>query len=212
MQAMADPGTVAADDRVIDAALRCVARWGLAKTTIEDVAREAGVGRATLYRLFPGGREALLDAVVWREAARLLDRLGAAAAGAGTLEDVLVAWFVDTAAAISGHQALQFLLAHEPESVLPHLAFQRFDALLERAGELAGPLLAPWLHTRERQARATEWMARVVLSYTLAPSRDIDVADPASARRFIRTFILPGLCTPGEPTVGEGTTPSRSTT
>jgi AcrR family transcriptional regulator len=29
-------------DRIIDAALRCIARVGLSKTTLDDVAREAG--------------------------------------------------------------------------------------------------------------------------------------------------------------------------
>ena len=34
------------------ALLTCIARYGLAKTTLDDVAREAGCSRATLYRYF----------------------------------------------------------------------------------------------------------------------------------------------------------------
>src|SRR5579862_8162367 len=128
LDAPAEP--VGTEERVVDATLRCLSRWGMAKTTLDDVAREAGVGRATLYRLFPGGREALLGAVVWREVGRLRDRLSELAAAAGTLEDVVVAWFGDVAASLRAHPALQSLLAHEPESVLPHVAFQRLDALL----------------------------------------------------------------------------------
>jgi AcrR family transcriptional regulator len=184
---------VAASDRAADAALRCIARWGLVKTTVDDVAREAGMARATLYRLFPGGRDALLGAVVGREVGRVTARLAAAAAGAATLEDALVACAVGASTAIREHAALRFLLAYEPESVLPHLAFQSLDDLLGRAAEVAGPLLAPWLGDPEDRGRATEWLARVVLSYTLAPSPDVDPADPASARRFIRAFILPGF-------------------
>ena len=41
------------EERICDAALTCVARWGLTKTTLEDVARQAGCGRATIYRHFP---------------------------------------------------------------------------------------------------------------------------------------------------------------
>jgi AcrR family transcriptional regulator len=196
MQAMGDRGVsepLGAEDRVIEAALRCIARWGLAKTTVDDVAREAGVGRATLYRLFPGGRDALLAAVVRREVGRLRHRLEAAAAAAGSVEDVVVAWFAETAAAVGAHPALQFLLAHEPESVLPHLAFRRLDALLERAADIGGPLLARWIDQPDDRARAAEWMARVLLSYTLAPSPDLDVQDRESVRRFARAFILPGL-------------------
>jgi AcrR family transcriptional regulator len=52
---------------VLDAALRCVARWGLTKTTLDDVAKEAGCSRATVYRAFPGGKDALFEAVGERE-------------------------------------------------------------------------------------------------------------------------------------------------
>ena len=52
------------EERVADAAIRCVGRWGVAKTTLDDVAREAGCSRATVYRLFPGGKENLLDTAV----------------------------------------------------------------------------------------------------------------------------------------------------
>src|SRR6266851_644407 len=56
--------------RMVDATLRCIARWGVAKTTLDDVAREAGCSRATVYRLFPGGKDGLLDAVARTETER----------------------------------------------------------------------------------------------------------------------------------------------
>ena len=40
--------------RIRDAALVCIGRFGLAKTTVDDIAREAGCSRATLYRYFDG--------------------------------------------------------------------------------------------------------------------------------------------------------------
>lgn len=190
------PGTVpesgSPTERIVDATLRCVARWGVCKTTVDDVAREAGVGRATLYRLFPGGREALFDAVVEVETARLLQRLGGLLAGATSLEDVLVAAVVEAGGTLARHPALQFLLAHEPEAILPHIAFQQFDAVLRRVGFLFGPYLAPWVADAETAARGAEWVARIVFSYVVAPA-DIDVCDPASARHLVRTYILPGL-------------------
>jgi AcrR family transcriptional regulator len=180
-------------ERVVGATVRCIARWGLAKTTVDDVAREAGVGRATLYRLFPGGRDALLDAVVAAETAALLDRIRARLATASSLEDVLVCCVHEAGAVLTGHDALRNLLAHEPEAVLPHLAFGRLDALLRRVSETAGPLLAPWLGDGGDSARAAEWVARIVLSYGLAPSPSFDLGDPESVRRLVRTYVLPGL-------------------
>ena len=50
------------ETRVVDAMLECIGRWGLGKTTADDVARTAGISRATLYRTFPGGMDVVFDA------------------------------------------------------------------------------------------------------------------------------------------------------
>ena len=62
-------------DAVLDAAKRCVERWGMAKVTIDDIAADAGVSRATLYRLFPGGKDVLYDAMRVRELEEFFTRL-----------------------------------------------------------------------------------------------------------------------------------------
>ena len=67
-----DPG----EQRVLDAAKFCCERWGLAKVTIEDIANEARVSRATLYRMFPGGKDVLFEALRLRELEDFFTRLG----------------------------------------------------------------------------------------------------------------------------------------
>ena len=59
--------------RLIDATLACMGRWGVAKTTLDDVARRAGCSRATVYRVFPGGKDSLLAATVRSEVLRFLE-------------------------------------------------------------------------------------------------------------------------------------------
>jgi len=193
LPAAPEPGSPT--ERIVDATLRCVARWGMAKTTVDDVAREAGVGRATLYRLFPG-RDALFDATVVAETVRFFARLDDRLAGVDALEDLLVTAMVEAASTLATHPALQFLLAHEPEAILPHLAFQQMDTVLRTIAAAASPYLAPWLPDPEAAARGAEWVARIVLSYLVAPSPDVDVCDPASVRHLVRTYIVPGLVPP----------------
>lgn len=53
--------------RAIDAAAHCIDHLGLEKTSMEDIAREAGISRATLYRRF-GNREAILTALLQQQA------------------------------------------------------------------------------------------------------------------------------------------------
>lgn len=186
------PGADGLERRVLDAALRCLARWGVAKTSLDDIAREAGVSRATVYRAFPGGKETVLDAVVGDELARFSTELGSRLAGAEDVEDLLVEGVAFASRTLTDHHALQYLLAHEPEQVLPHVSFGRFDQVLAGASHLVAPHLARFVGA-ELALRTGEWVTRLVLSYTLSPSPFYDLTDLDDARRFVRTYVLPGL-------------------
>ncbi len=179
-------------ERVIDAALRCIARWGIGKTTLDDVAREASCSRATIYRLFPGGKDSLLEAMTALELARFYDGLARRLDDVGDLEDLLVTGITYASTALDSHDALRFVLAYEPELVLPKVSFRQADRVLSCVTGFAAPYLAP--HVGEDEApRVAEWVARLVLSYTLAPAEGVDVHDEASVRRLVRTYVLPGL-------------------
>lgn len=184
----------AVDDRLVAAALRCVARWGVSKTSLDDVAKEAGCSRATVYRAFPGGKDALWDAVVRREVTAFLDRLRGQVDGVATLEDALVAAITEAGRSIARHQALQYLLAHEPGVVLPAFAFRQLDEILAIVREVGGELLARFVPGDDpaEAAALAEWAARIALSYTLSPAAGVDTADDTSVRSLVTTYVLPG--------------------
>lgn len=77
--------------RMLDAASTLILRYGYHKTTIDDIAREAGVGKGTLY-LHWNTREALFTALIVREKVAMAEdikqRLADDAAGA-TLRGLL---------------------------------------------------------------------------------------------------------------------------
>ena len=50
--------------RIVEAAVRCVKRWGIAKVTLNDVAREAGVTRPTVYSYFSNRDEVVQFALL----------------------------------------------------------------------------------------------------------------------------------------------------
>ncbi len=54
------------EERILDAASTLLVRWGYRKTTIDDVAREAGVGKGTIY-LHWKDKNDLFRAAIWRE-------------------------------------------------------------------------------------------------------------------------------------------------
>ena len=71
------------------AAETCVRRYGIAKTTMGDVAAEAGVARPTVYRYF-ADRDQLFVAVVERRSRMLIDRAAAYIGKQAMLADKLV--------------------------------------------------------------------------------------------------------------------------
>jgi len=187
-------------DRVLDGALACVARVGLGKTTLDDVAREAGCARATVYRCFPG-KQTLFAAVLQRE----LDALGAraidAAAATDSLADAIVAVILTGADTFASHAALRFVVEHEPEILTPQLSFDRGSAVLRAAGVLVAPAFTRFVEP-DRAERLGEWVARLTLSYLLNPSEHVRLDDAACVRALVVDYVLPGVTQPV--TVSEG--------
>ena len=66
----------AARERLLDAAVRCVARAGVMGANIAAVAAEAGVSRPTVYRYF-ADHQALVEATLFHAGRDLAERLGA---------------------------------------------------------------------------------------------------------------------------------------
>ena len=83
------PDPLTLRDRLLAATYRCVARFGLGKTTIEDVVKESGLSRATIYRQFPGGRDELLLETVGWELANYFNALADHVRDAPDLEQLL---------------------------------------------------------------------------------------------------------------------------
>jgi AcrR family transcriptional regulator len=181
----------ALEKRALDAVMRCVARYGVSKTTLDDVAKEAGCSRATLYRYFPG-KSALLEAAVASEVAALVADLKAVAERADSLEDAVVAIVTHGSRRIVEHDALQFVLRCEPEVLLPYLTFTAGDRFLADAGALVAAALGPHL-APERAARDGEWIARVAFAYLTPTGSPVDMTDEHDVGELVRTFVIPGL-------------------
>lgn len=177
--------------RILDAALASIAEYGVTKTTLEDIAREAGCSRATVYRYFPGKR-ALLDGIVDAEVRRLARSLDDAARSARTLEDVVVALLYRAGLEFADHAALRHVLAVEPELVLTHVVFDEGNRALAVGSTLVTPHLARFLPA-DAAVRAGEWLCRLAITYLFSPSEHVSFTDEDSVRRLVRTFVLPGL-------------------
>lgn len=188
------------DERIRSAALECFARRGVTRTTVDDIAVEAGVSRATLYRAFPGGKDTLVDAVLGRELHRFFVELSDELARHPDPEGLLVAGIGAALRFLTTHPALRAVLDHEPELVLSQVAFHRLGPILDAAVVFAAPYLRPHVRSDhpDPDAAATEvadLLVRLVLSHALEPSPRLDPHDDASVTRHVRQHLLPALTT-----------------
>jgi AcrR family transcriptional regulator len=181
-----------AERRLVDAAVACVARWGLRKTSLDDIAREAGVSRATVYRVFPGGKDRVVDVVLCHVIGRFFHDLDAELSSAATLEDLVTVGVGALLREAADNAMLASLIEHEPDLILPHFAFHQLDRVFDLAAAVAGPHLARFLPADEVRP-AAELLARVVLTFAFRPVPWLDPHDPASVRRLVRTYLVPAV-------------------
>lgn len=190
LAATVDPGSP--EERVTDAMFTCIGRWGLSKTTVGDIARTAGVSRATVYRLFPGGKNAIVQAGLATEVTRLVGSLSEHLAEIDDLAVCLGRAMSVATVFLRDHEALAYVREHEWSTVESFLAHDRLDALFVLSGSALGPALLRFL-APEQAVSVAVWSARMVVSHLLSPSEEIDLGDEATARRLVETYLIPGL-------------------
>ena len=179
---------LSSEDRILDATKRCCERWGIEKVTVDDIASEAGVSRATLYRLFPGGKDVLFEAHRVRELDEFFTRMLAEVAGAESFEELLVRTLVTATLELRADEHLAIMLASEPRETLGQLTAAGVPRIIRVATSYLTPLVTPYLDDHQ-SAQLIDVLARATISYFLAPSEHFDLGDPASARAFILPLL-----------------------
>ena len=178
------------DDLLVAAARRFVAA-GIRRTTMEDIAREARAGKATLYRHFRN-KDAVVDALLEREADRFVRVLREASAGRDDVPGQLEATFL---------AGVRFFVEHP---VLTRGRDEESGLLLPRITANGGPLVSTGLALfRELIAEgvergelrrvdpdvAAEVVMRLILSYFTFPPMHVRVDDPDEAASFARAIV-----------------------
>jgi AcrR family transcriptional regulator len=183
-------------ERVLEACFECVARFGMGKTTVDDVAKVSGISRATIYRLFPGGKEQLLRETVGWEMNRFFARLGEEIFTAPDFATLLEEALVYAHRAMREHQVLQKVLETEPERLLPLLTIEQ-----HRVSRAVAQFLLPYVEREQREGRlapgvdpehAADFVARMALSLIASPGAD-DLEDPEVVRSLVRDRLLAGV-------------------
>jgi AcrR family transcriptional regulator len=198
--AEAPPNATAARERIIDAAEACFQRFGVTKTTIEDVATAAGVSRATIYRYFDGRDDIILGALL-REASRFLDRLGDRLATQPDFQSAIVAGVIYTVKAVRADDVLALLFSAESAGLTGSLVGAS-EALFRTTAGFLRPHFEAALESGELRSdidldEAAEWTLRVILSQLTVSGPKARSDD--ELRTFLHTFLVPALVADPQP-------------
>lgn len=190
--------------KILKAAETMFQRYGVAKTTMDDVAKEAGVSRPTVYRYF-GDRDSLIIALIETRSRRLFgkarDYLRERPTFAEQIVDGLI-FLVDR-----GRQDPIVRLIVSPEHMDMATALVGSSGLAARLTyEMWAPLLEDARARGEVREGLTDeeicqWIALVQL--ILVGRLDFNTEDDPDNRRMLTNFLLPCI-------VADAPAPQRS--
>jgi len=198
-----DDMAVTTDVAILEATLEQFALTGIRRTSADDVARRAGVNRATLYRRF-GTREQLVSAAYLHEAGRVLEDLTARVPDVPDSPDATfdpventVAMFTEAVALLRRHQLLQRMLEIDRELILYSMTTGAGDVLAFAADVLAQRVrdLHAWRGTTPPADPQDlgHTVARLIQSLVLTTNAGPDLSTEKAAERYARTVIVPLL-------------------
>lgn len=179
-------------DRVLDAVERCLARFGVHRTSMTDIAREMGVARTTLYRQVSSLEEAMA-LMSSRRFHRFLDELLELSAQ-GINAETFVQVIVRTVRSALVDPVAQRVLREEPELVGEYLTSGSLAVLAGQITDLLTPVLraamGAGLIRMSDPTMAASWIVRVVLALGAVPPADDELE--ATVRFVLLPMLDPG--------------------
>lgn len=181
-------------NRILDAALRCYERTGINKTTLDEVAKEAEVGRTTLYR-YISNHDDLLNKVLTRDADEQREEMRVALRYHANLADAVV-------------DGILFIVRSRRVRPINKLLFGANGVpVVENVGlspsnftHLSKQMLSKQFEEEEKRGNIREgvtldmmadWVARITLSFVSYPGEPS--TDEQQLRQYLQAFLVSSL-------------------
>jgi AcrR family transcriptional regulator len=185
-----------ATQRILDAACDELAKHGVRRTTMNQVADAAGLGVATVYRRFPQKAQ-LVRAVILREAEAVTAAVVAELDRPTTIEEQAAGAFVAFAHAVSSRPLASRLMrgdADAGDDAAP-------GELVEQVMRDARTRVSDWIRDHQAHGRyldaepdvVAELQARLAVSLVLVPAGFIPMHDESAMRAFALRYLVPLL-------------------
>jgi AcrR family transcriptional regulator len=181
-------------ERILEAALACFQEVGIRRTSMDDIARAAGVGRMTVFRRFES-KDRLSQIVLLRVVAQATARVRTEFMSARDLETGLTEALVMSVSELRDHPLFGKVLRTEPESFLRTLTTDGASVIA-----VVGRSVADWLGSSgggplsdEDAEMVAEWITRLGVSLVLAPEGPIPLYDDEGLRAYFARYLVPGI-------------------
>jgi TetR/AcrR family transcriptional repressor of uid operon len=183
-----------AGQRIVEAALGCFVELGIRRTSMDDIARAAGVGRTTVFRRFES-KDRLVQTVLLRIVGQATERVRAVFQGAPDLETGLTEALVASVTELRDHPMFAKVLKIEPESFLRMLTSDGVSVIAVVRGSIAdwlgssggGPL------SDGDADKVAEGVIRLGVSLILTPEGLIPIDDDEGLRAYFARYVVPGI-------------------
>lgn len=181
--------------RLVAAAIRCVVRAGTGRINMEDVAAEAQVSRATLYRYF-ASREEVLLAVLASRTDQGLAFLVAKLKEPGNARRSIVDFMLMSGELVYGNEVNEALFSADSRSIVTTLELTA-EPIVEGMQRHLCPLLQQWqdsgqLHPELDLDDTVRWMNTVAVILLIPPWFTRSASEK---RSFLERYLVRALCT-----------------
>jgi AcrR family transcriptional regulator len=186
-------------DRILGAAERCIVRHGVRKTTMEDIASEAGMSRPGVYRYF-SDRDDLLIELITQHSRTLRDRAHKLMSQQTVLEDQIVEGLLFTANETRLDPVTRYLADPESSALGRRIIESRLAETM--CAEYFDPFLDVAFVNNELPRdlpRSDIYLWLMSLGWMLMRGLERGDADLARYRAILRRFVAPAFAASGRP-------------
>jgi AcrR family transcriptional regulator len=186
-----------AREQIVKAARACFLQFGTEKTSMNDVAREAGVSRGTVYRYFQD-RADLIEGVFAYETHLFHEGMRQQLDRHESLEEQVV----EAAGILAAFEAGISTGARGRIDVSPErlalLLTSHSEPLLRDTIDFLVPYVEQSVARGEIRSdinarNAAEWISRMLFTIASMPAVTFRGADPKAWRKFMREYVVRGL-------------------
>ena len=176
---------------IVDAAARCFERYGVQRTSMDDIAESAGISRKTLYRVFED-RPKLIQAVLLSRWAIAAKKLQNRAGNANSFEEALLEGTVTAVSSIREDKLANDIIHKATDHTLEQFILHGDDRAQTTSQHIWQSAIAEGRKAGViKQNLSDERVVEIIRSiHSLLVMRD---DSPAKQREFLKDVLLPAI-------------------